>query len=71
MSIGVFIGVRASFSEDYAEDAETLLESINRALLSVGEPAYDDPEEEPTGVYDPSNWRFGRAATDHVGCSCR
>lgn len=68
MSIGAFVGVRASFNEDYAEDAESLLESINHALLSIGEEPYHDPEQ-PPDVYDPSDSRFGRAATDHVGVS--
>jgi hypothetical protein len=62
VSVGFFIGVRASFIEEAQQAAEALLDAVNVELTRLGLPLYDEPRELPD-VYD--DMRFGRSALDH------
>jgi hypothetical protein len=62
VSVGFFIGVRESFTEDAQQAAEALLEAVNAELAHLGLPLYDEPRELPD-VYDGA--LFGRSALDH------
>lgn len=62
MSVGFFIGIRASFTEEAQDSAEAFLGAINSELLRLCLPPYDEPTELPQ-VYEGS--LFGRSALDH------
>lgn len=62
MSVGVFMGIRASFTDQTQESAGAYEEAINRVLRRAGLPEYYDPPSLPN-VYVKRN--FGRSAFDH------
>jgi hypothetical protein len=62
MSVGVFMGIRAAYTDAAQNFARAYLDAINRALRKAGLPDYQDPDT-PPNVYTKS--RFGRSALDH------
>jgi len=64
MSVGVFLGVRASYLDRGA--AEAFLAAIEIALLSNQLPPYEEPTEAQATVRGP---RFGRSELDHHGAA--
>ena len=62
MSVGAFMGIRASFVDDAREAADSLVAACQLALQENGFPRYQDPEE-PPDVY--TGFKFGRSSLDH------
>jgi hypothetical protein len=67
MSVGIFMGIRASYANQAQDAASSFLDAINRALGTADLPLYIDPES-PCDVYD--GYYFGRSALDHHHASC-
>ena len=64
MSVGCFLGIRASYNDEYQVAAASHIAAINAALRENGLPGYADPPD-PPDVYD--GGLFGRSALDHHG----
>jgi hypothetical protein len=62
MSVGMFLGITASFLPDHQNEALKFIHEINRALRRIGRPAYVEPEERQSPYVD---GRFGRSSLDH------
>ena len=62
MSVGFFMGIASSYTDEAQESARALTRAINEALKSQAVPPYSDPAE-PPGVY--ADNLFGRSALDH------
>jgi hypothetical protein len=67
MSVGCFIGIRASYTDQAQDAATAYLAAINAALRANGVPAYVDPPD-PPDVY--TGGLFGRSALDHHSARC-
>ena len=67
MSVGCFLGIRASYNDEYQVAAASHIAAINAALRENGLPGYADPPD-PPDVYD--GGLFGRSALDHHGARC-
>ena len=67
MSVGVFMGIRASYTEEAQASAENYLAAINVALAARGLPPYLDPAPAPD-VYNDT--LFGRSAVDADSGKC-
>lgn len=66
MSVGVFLGIRQSYTEEAQDSAEDYLAAINVALAARGLPPYVEPAS-PPDVYNESvhnDFLFGRSAVD-------
>lgn len=66
MSVGLFMGIRESYTEDAQDSGEAYLAAINVALASRGLPPYVEPASAPD-VYNDT--LFGRSAIDAMGGS--
>jgi len=67
MSVGCFLGIRASYTDQAQVAAGAYLAAINRALRANGTPEYTDPPN-PPNVYN--GGLFGRSALDHHSARC-
>jgi hypothetical protein len=67
MSVGCFLGIRASYIAEAQKAASAYLDAINAALSTIGLPFYTDPAH-PTNVY--RGGLFGRSALDHHSARC-
>ncbi len=68
MSVGFFMGVRASYVDEAVESARAYVAAINNALGAEGLQRYVDPAEPPE-VYSRGGL-FGRSALDHHSARC-
>lgn len=64
MSVGFFMGIHASYTEEAQASATNYIKSINQALKQAKLPQYVEPAESPD-VYN--DGLFGRSALDHHG----
>jgi hypothetical protein len=62
MTVGCFLGIRASYIDDAQDAATAYLNAINAILGTVRLRLYTDPDN-PPDVYN--NGLFGRSALDH------
>lgn len=67
MSVGCFLGIRASYVDEAQGAASAYIAAINVALGTKGLPAYSDPAR-PPDVYN--GGLFGRSALDHHSAGC-
>src|SRR5437773_1292097 len=67
MSVGCFLGIRASYIDEAQNAASAYLDAVNAALSAIGLPGYTDPAD-PPNVYD--GGLFGRSALDHHSARC-
>ncbi|HYQ02767.1 MAG TPA: hypothetical protein VER96_29050 [Polyangiaceae bacterium] len=67
MSVGFFLSVHSSYTENGQAAADSFVRAINDALLSQGLGRYVDPEEPPNAYVGP---KFGRSSLDHHSASC-
>jgi hypothetical protein len=67
MSVGCFLGIRASYIDEAQDVASAYVAAINAVLRANGLPEYSDPAHTPD-VYD--GGLFGRSALDHHSASC-
>lgn len=67
MSVGLFMGIRESYTEEAQDSAEDYLAAINVALSSRGLPPYGEPVSAPD-VYNDT--LFGRSAVDADSGKC-
>lgn len=71
MSVGLFMGIRESYTEDAQDSAEGYLAAINVALASRGLPPYVEPAS-ATDIYNDTErtFLFGRSAVDADSGKC-
>lgn len=63
MSVGFFLGIAHSYSDQAQHDAADLIEAINRGLSERGLAAYEDPDV-PLDAFH-QHERLGRSSLDH------
>src|SRR3954454_1092006 len=66
MSVGVFIGIRPSYTDEAQQLAEGYLTAINKVLWENGLGEYQEPKGLPNVYQD---YHFGRSVLDHHGAS--
>jgi len=66
MSVGCFMGIRASYIDEAQDVGEALIAACSQCLSAHGLPQYEDPRD-PPNVYQP---KFGRSSLDHHSASC-
>ncbi|MFW9995562.1 MAG: hypothetical protein ACFFD4_26225 [Candidatus Odinarchaeota archaeon] len=64
MTVGFFIGIRNSFTDEAQDDANAFLAAVTQSLLAAGYSGYSEPPVLPD-VY--VGYKFGRSALDNIG----
>lgn len=67
MSVGFFLSVHSSYTENAQSTADSFVHAMNDALRSQGLGQYVDPENAPNGYVGP---KFGRSSLDHHSARC-
>lgn len=67
MSVGLFMGIVPSYTEEAEDSARELLAAINSRLQAQNLPLYSEPDEPPDVYVDDV---FGRSELDHHSASC-
>ncbi len=70
MSVGLFMGIRQSYTEEARDSAEDYLATINVALAARGLPPYVEPASAPDVYSDTERFLFGRSAVDADSGRC-
>ncbi|MGM0558466.1 MAG: hypothetical protein ACQEVA_18925 [Myxococcota bacterium] len=63
MSVGLFLGIKNSYTDTAQDDARKLIEAINEGLSERGVDTYDDPDVAADAYY--ANNKLGRSSLDH------
>ena len=67
MSVGLFMGIVPSYTEEAEDSARELLAAINSRLQEQNLPLYSEPDEPPDVYVDDI---FGRSELDHHSAGC-
>jgi hypothetical protein len=67
MSVGLFMGIAPSYTEEAENSARELIVAINSRLQEQNLPLYSEPDELPDVYVDDV---FGRSELDHHSASC-
>lgn len=67
MSVGLFMGIVPSYTEEAEDSARELIAAINSRLQEQNLPLYSEPDEPPDVYVDDV---FGRSELDHDSASC-
>jgi hypothetical protein len=67
MSVGLFMGIVPSYTEEAEDSARELIAAINSRLQEQNLPLYSEPDEPPDVYVDDV---FGRSELDHHSASC-
>ncbi len=71
MSVGLFMGIRQSYTEEAQHSAEDYLAAINLALAARGLPPYVEPASAPNVYNDAERaFLFGRSGVDADSGKC-